>query len=182
MYKTRSGRRAIIFYASNLRIFEQFPEETQEKMALWVMEYGFTGKMTDCPDDMMLILKPILRGIQTQSNRYKNIEVLSWAIDQIQRESMDISDPTAVKMMENAQKMLKKWIIQCKKQDVCNRNVRTQIYELFYETQVQKYVKITPDRINMLFTKEEQEDLHKKGLLDGQPERNMPPYYGQRVG
>lgn len=182
MYRTKKGRKAIIFYASNLRIFELFPEEMQEKMALWVMEYGFTGKMTDCPDDMMLILKPILGGIRTQSNRYKNIEVLSWAIDQIQRESMDISDPNAVKMMEKAQTMLKKWIIQCKKQDVGNWDVRTQIYKLFYETQVQKYVKKTPERINMLFTKEEQEYLQKNGSLGVQPVSSVPPYYAQRVG
>lgn len=181
MYGTKKGRKAIIFYASNLRIFELFPEEMQEKMALWVMEYGFEGKMTDCPKDIALALKPILMGIQTQINRHKNIEILSWAIDQIQRKSVNITDKNDAKVMEQAQAMLRKGITRCKKRDVLPEAARTLIFEVLSGSTVKKHLQLPEEIMMALLSEEQRARLKAQGNGVAQPTSRTPRDYGPRV-
>ena len=159
MYGVKNGRRAIIFYASNLRIFELFPEETQQKMALWIMEFGFTEKMTDCPDDMILVLKPILMGIQTQLNRFKNIEMLNRMSFIIQKECVTVTDERDLKIIENAQAMIRRGIITCKKRDVDPSEVRQLLFGILSNDLMRRQVRVTEEFLNKLLAKEEQPKL-----------------------
>ena len=155
MYCIKNERRAIVFYATNLDLLDVFPEEVQQEIALWILEYGFTGQLTDCPDDMHVVLRPILCGIATQVRRYKNIETLRLFISQIEERSISVIDKNEREAMENAVKALKKGIVRCKKRDIPFIEVKKLLHSVFGNETIFKHMGVSEDYLNRFIPEDE---------------------------
>ena len=70
-------KKAFLFYASNLDVLEQFPEEQAKALAMLIVKYGFwdpkPGEESQfpCAEEDKLILSHIFNGIDIEKQRYK---------------------------------------------------------------------------------------------------------------
>ena len=155
MYRINGERRAIVFYATNLDILDVFPEEVQQEMVLWILEFGFTGQLTACPTDIYGVLRPILFGIQTQRRRYNNIELFCHFIFEIEGKLSEAIDDNEREAMENAIKILKKGIVRCKKRDIPPLEAKKFMYSIFANNIISKHLGVTEEWLNKFLPEEE---------------------------
>lgn len=68
-----TSKKAFLYRKSNEDVLKEFPEEIRGKILLWILEYGFTGKIPgDCPDNVKMALKFAFLSIDIEKRRYEN--------------------------------------------------------------------------------------------------------------
>lgn len=78
-----SSRQAFLFYASNLDVIEQFPEDEAKKIAMKIIEYGFSDGDFDRSSKECLFLDQIFNGIDAEKRRYHDVQLVQYYIDTI---------------------------------------------------------------------------------------------------
>lgn len=131
---------AMLFYASNFEVLELFEEKEQEKIVLWIMEYGFEGEAKSCPEEFKAILDPIFEGIRVQKNRHENIKLLNDWIKVIKIKAVDIAEKSTVDKIGKAIAALKQEIVECQNSDVDPECVKYRINAILSNPQIRRYL------------------------------------------
>ena len=77
-----TANESFLFYASNLDVLEQFPENERGKLAWIIIEYGCTGKV-DCTPQEYILLEDIFKAIDDQKQRYWDGQFVEFYIKRV---------------------------------------------------------------------------------------------------
>lgn len=115
------SKNAFLFYASNLDVLEQFPEEEAGRLALVIMEYGFADESYECSQDDKDLLHHIFIGIDREKKRYKESQRLSQFMNKVS--SLTGVQGITEKEVEIALKNLKRLKARAHRQDVTDNEI-----------------------------------------------------------
>ncbi len=121
---------AFLFYASNMDVISVYPEDEQRKIIMWILQYGFSGEVSDCPSDIQDVLTPIFGGIDVQRRRYRNILKISRQMAKMQRMTASLTDEIYTVPLNKAFAQYKKLMVLCQKSDVPESRVNTYLGEI----------------------------------------------------
>ena len=103
-----TDKKAFLFYASNLDVIEQFPEEEAKRIAMIIVEYGFSDGNFECSEKECLMLDQVFAGIDAEKRRYHDVQLVESYISRIElfsHKCSDVSDATTKKVLTALRKL-----------------------------------------------------------------------------
>lgn len=119
------SKKAFLFYASNLDVLEQFPEEEAGRLALVIMEYGFADESFECSQDDRDLLHHVFIGIDREKKRYKTGQTISDTITSVS--NLTRARGFTEKEIEDALQNLKRLKAKAHRQDVTQGEINNAI-------------------------------------------------------
>lgn len=122
---------SFLYYASNLRVIEQLPQEVQAFANMAIIEYG-VGREISRPIveidgvkvDIRILCRHVFASLDSEKRRFRNKEVIKKYQDRLQQAYAENTQGLSLVKMEETNKQLRKLIFEVNKHDVMDIEAR----------------------------------------------------------